>query len=92
MNISAELVSIQPFNEPNEYGKVGQADIWFMLSGDDYGDLRSVVEVRVFFTDSKMTYEQINDEARQAALISLKQILEHSKFPANPEEIQIRWR
>ena len=70
----------------------GSVDVRFWLRGKSYDDVRGVVTVRVYFTDSSMTVEQIKAEAPVVAMRILKQTNELGAVEDYPEGLEERWQ
>lgn len=86
LKLDTKIWEVELYDEDEEVRR-GSVDVRFWLRGESESDLRGVVTVRIYFTDSSMTVEQIKAEAPIVAMRVLKQTNELGTFEKYPEGI-----
>jgi hypothetical protein len=92
MKVEREIKEICYFPDVDSSGIVGAVDVSFHLLNESDGNESGTFDIRVFFTDATMTFQQITTEAYDAALIALSNLLKLSEVSANAEELLSRWK
>lgn len=92
LKLDSKIWEIELTDEDETDERRGLVDVRFWLRGESDLDVRGVVTVRVFFTDTSMTLEQIKAEAPVVAMRVLEQTKELHKSDLSLEGLEQRWQ
>ena len=88
LKLDFKVINIEPPDDDSR----GVVDVRFWLRGESEFDVHATSDVRVYFTDSAITIEQIKTEARVVALRVLARLSELGKSDLVPEGLEQRWK
>ena len=92
LKLDTKIWEIALTDEDEDDNRRGYVDVRFWLRGESYSDVRGVTTVRVYYTDTSMTLEQIKAEAPVVAMRVLMQTTELHKSDLFLEGLEQRWQ